>query len=99
MPKTTPFLTGLSTLLCGRPKRKRQEVLAAQRSALLEQGPGISQQLRDEISPELLKEHSVTKRVRDYPQRTIWNIKIALEPSRDMSRIISLFPVASLVLP
>jgi len=72
MPKTTPFLTGLSTLLCGRPKRKRQEVLAAQRSALLEQGPGISQQLRDEISPELLKEHSVTKRVRDYPNELIF---------------------------
>jgi hypothetical protein len=73
MPKTTPFLTGLSTRLCGRPKSKMQEVLAVERKALREKGPGISQQLRDEISPELLRAHSVSKRVRDYPNElTFW---------------------------
>jgi hypothetical protein len=73
MPKTTPFLTGLSTLLCGRLKRKMQEILTAERNELREQGPAICQQLRDEISPELLRTHSVTQRVRDYPNElTFW---------------------------
>jgi hypothetical protein len=50
-----------------------QEVLAVERKVLRETGPGISQQLSDEISPELLRAHSVTKRVRDYPNElTFW---------------------------
>ena len=74
MPKTTAFLTGFSALLCGRAKRKMQEVLASKRKALHEDsGPEISHQLRDEIAPELLDRHSVTERVRVYPNPlTFW---------------------------
>lgn len=67
-------MTGFSALLCGRAKRKAQEDLAMKRQALRdESGPHIQQQLQDEIAPERLAEHSVTKRVRDYPNTlTFW---------------------------
>ncbi len=74
MRKTEPFLTGLSALLCGRAKRKTQDILSAKRLALREGGSlDIQQQFIDEIDPELLESHSTTQRVRDYPDPlTFW---------------------------
>ncbi|MFT5404662.1 MAG: hypothetical protein ACI9DF_003506 [Verrucomicrobiales bacterium] len=64
----TPFLAGFSTLLCGRSKRKRQEVLADQRKGICERSPdGLSKQLSSEIPPELLSSQSTTQRHRIYP--------------------------------
>jgi hypothetical protein len=70
----TPFLTGFSTLLCGRSKRKMQEVLAAERQEICEKCPdGLSEQLSFEISPKLLSAHSTTQRDRTYPNEvTFW---------------------------
>jgi hypothetical protein len=70
----TPFLAGFSTLLCGRPKRKMQEVLAQERQAICERSPdGLCQQLSSEISPQLLSEHRTTERNRVYPNEvTFW---------------------------
>ena len=74
MRKTEPFLTGLSALLCGRAKRKIQDILSAKRLALREGGSlDIQQQFIDEIDPELLESHSTTQRIRDYPAPlTFW---------------------------
>lgn len=70
----TPFLTGFSTLLCGRAKRKRQEVLAQERQEIREKTPdGLCQQLSSEISPQLLSKHRTTQRNRVYPNEvTFW---------------------------
>jgi hypothetical protein len=70
----TPFLTGFSTLLCGRAKRKMQEVLAAERQGIREKCPdGLSRQLSAEIPPQLLSEHRTTQRDRIYPDEvTFW---------------------------
>ena len=70
----TPFLTGFSTLLSGRSKRKMQEVLAEQRKAISEQCPdGLSKQLSSEIPPEFLKSQRTTQRDRTYPNEvTFW---------------------------
>ena len=70
----TPFLAGFSTLLCGRSKRKRQDVLADQRKGICERSPyGLSKQLSSEIPPELLSSQSTTQRDRIYPNEvTFW---------------------------
>ncbi len=70
----TPFLTGFSTLLCGSAKRRKQDVLAAERGMIVERCPdALSRQFRDEISADLLAEHSTTKRDRTYPDAvTFW---------------------------
>ncbi len=68
MKQKTPFLTGFPTQLYGRAARKNQDILAGKRHALREGIMlDIAQQLRDEIDPEILEKHSVSKRVRDYP--------------------------------
>ena len=70
----TPFLAGFSTLLCGRSKRKKQDVLVEQRKGICERSPdGLSKQLNSEISPELLSSQSATQRDRIYPNAvTFW---------------------------
>ena len=70
----TPFLNGFSTLLCGRSKRKKQDVLAEQRKGICERNPdGLSKQLSSEIPPELLSSQSTTQRDRIYPNVvTFW---------------------------
>lgn len=70
----TPFLTGFSTLLCGRAKRKKQEVLAQERKEICERTPdGLCQQLSSEISPQLLSKYRVTQRNRVFPNEvTFW---------------------------
>jgi len=70
----TPFLAGFSALLCGRSKRKMQEVLSGERQAICQRSPdGLCQQLRSEISPQLLSEHRTTERNRVYPNEvTFW---------------------------
>jgi len=60
----TPFLTGFSTHLFGRVVRKNQDLLAGKRRTLHEGSMlDIAQQLRDEISPELLEKHILIHRV------------------------------------
>ena len=68
------FLAGFSTLLCGRSKRKKQDVLVEQRKGICERSPdGLSKQLNSEISPELLSSQSATQRDRIYPNAvTFW---------------------------
>jgi hypothetical protein len=70
----TPFLTGFSTLICGSAKRKKQDVLAAERGMIAERSPdALSGQFRDEIGAGLLAEHSTTQRDRIYPDAvTFW---------------------------
>ncbi len=70
----TPFLTGFSTLLCGRAKRSKQDILGQQRKVIRERCPdGLSRQLRTEIPAELLHVHRATKRDRVYPDDvTFW---------------------------
>lgn len=70
----TPFLTGFSTLLCGRAKQKNQDIVAAEYKALKENGLGeLSQQLSAEIPAEFLQTLSETKRERVYPNIvTFW---------------------------
>lgn len=70
----TPFLTGFSTLLCGRSKRKMQGILAGQRKEICERSPdGLCAQLNSEIAPELLSSHRSTQRDRIYPNEvTFW---------------------------
>lgn len=54
----TPFLTGFSTLLCGRAKRTKQELLELRRTDIREQSlDGLSHQLATEIPAELLHVH------------------------------------------
>ncbi len=73
MKQKTPYLTGFSTKLYGRPTRKNQDILAAKRHALCENNVlDIARQLRDEISPELLETHNSSKRVRCYPQPLVF---------------------------
>jgi len=67
MQTKTPFLTGFSTLLCGRAKRKNQDIVAAEFKRINESGPGqLSQQLQGEIPPTLLASLSQTQRIRFY---------------------------------
>jgi hypothetical protein len=70
----TPFLNGISNLLFGRAKRKKQEVLQAERASIREESPGgLSLQLSEEIAPELIREHSATERKRVYSNDvTFW---------------------------
>lgn len=72
MQKNTPFLTGFSTLLCGRSKTSAQAVLAGKRRNLLERGVDLEHQLRNEISPELIERLSGTQRVRSYPDALVF---------------------------
>lgn len=72
MKNTTPFLTGFSTHLFGRAKRSAQAILANKRRNLLEAGVDIQQQLRDEISPDLLEKHSQSERRRAYPDDLVF---------------------------
>lgn len=59
----TPFLTGFSTLLCGRAKRTKQELLRARHTDIGEQClDGLRRQLGTEIPGELLVTHSDPKR-------------------------------------
>lgn len=63
----TPFLPGLSTLLCGSAKRKNQDIVAAKYKGLAENGIGeLSQQLSNELPAEFLQSLSETKRERVY---------------------------------
>lgn len=63
----TPFLPGLSTLLCGSAKKKNQDIVAAEYRGLHEKSPGeLSQQLSTEIPGEFLQSLSETKRERVY---------------------------------
>ena len=77
----TPFLAGFSTLLCGRSKRKKQDVLVEQRKGICERSPdGLSKQLNSEISPELLSSQSATQRDRIYPNAvTFWAFLAQME--------------------
>lgn len=68
----TPFLTGFSTLLCGRSKASMQEVLWEKRRKLLEGGVDLQQQVRDEIDPSILDRFSTTQRVRSYPDPLVF---------------------------
>ena len=70
----TPFLTGFSTLLCGRAPRRLQERLQAERRSIYEKSPdGLAQQLSEEIPAELVNELSESQRERVYPdQVTFW---------------------------
>ena len=72
MKTTTPFLTGFSTLICGRSKASAQAVLSEKRKQLLDVNIDITQQFADEISPELLDQSSCTERVRDYPDTLVF---------------------------
>ena len=73
MTKTTPFLTGFSSLLCGRAKSKTQAVLAKNRRSLITDALDIQQQFLNEIDPGLLEDYSSTQRVRCYPDAlTFW---------------------------
>lgn len=55
MQTKTPFLTGFSTLPCGRAKRRRQAVLEAERSEISQRCPdGLALQFAMEIPPEML---------------------------------------------
>lgn len=86
MKQKTPFLTGFSTDLCGRLARKNQDLLAEKRQRLCEDNMlDIAQQLRDEISPELLEKHGATQRVRDYPHTLIFWSFLAQVASTDSS--------------
>lgn len=69
-----PFLTGFSTLLFGSAKRKRQEVLRAERREMRERSPGaLSKQFAEEIPAEMVSRHASTKRTRVYSQEvTFW---------------------------
>lgn len=70
----TPFLTGFSTLLCGRSKRKEQEILAAKRKGIFKRCPdGLSKQLSGEIPADQFSAHRTTQRDRTYPNEvTFW---------------------------
>lgn len=68
----TPFLTGFSTLLCGRSKASMQEVLWEKRRKLLEGGVDLQHQVRDEIDPSILDRFSTTQRVRSYPDPLVF---------------------------
>lgn len=74
MQTKTPFLTGFPTLLFGRAKRSAQELLKQQRKQLHEGNVAeISAQFAGEITPELIDQHSSTKRVRVYSHAvTFW---------------------------
>jgi hypothetical protein len=69
-----PFLTGFSTLLFGSAKKKKQDILQAERRELREQCPGgLSSQLAEEIPPEFVSQLASNKRTRVYPQEvTFW---------------------------
>jgi hypothetical protein len=59
----TPFLTGFSTLLCGRAKRSKQELIQKQSADARDQSlDGLSRQLATEISAETLLANSDLKR-------------------------------------
>jgi hypothetical protein len=70
----TPFLAGFSTLLCGSPKRRKQDILQAQRANIRDRCPdGLSRQLATEIPAELVRSHRNTQRDRVYPNEvTFW---------------------------
>lgn len=73
MKNNTPFLTGFSTLLCGRAKRKRQEQLRMEHERLVSELPGgLSHQLSEEISAKLLRSLSSSKRDREYPDEVVF---------------------------
>ncbi len=84
----TPFLTGFSTLLCGRSKRKMQDVLIAERKEMHAKCPdGLSRQLSSGISPYLLKSKSKTQRKRIYPNEVAFWAFLAQVLSEDGSLI------------
>lgn len=75
MNNKTPFLTGFSTSFFGRAKRCMHAILSSRRTALCDGAAlDVQQQLRDEIDPVLLEQHSTTQRVRGYPEvLTFWS--------------------------
>lgn len=72
MRNTTPFLTGLSALLCGRSKASAQSILAEKRRELIEDGIDLQHQFLDEIDPALIARFSSTQRVRSYPDPLVF---------------------------
>jgi hypothetical protein len=85
---TTPFLTGFSALFHGRSKRSVQAVLSGKRHALLEGGIDIPQQLRDEIPPDLLENHSQSERTRAYPDELVFWAFLLQVSSDDSSCVL-----------
>jgi len=69
-----PFLTGFPTLLFGSSKRRKQDVLRAERREMRERSPGgLCGQLAGEIPAEMVGRHASTKRTRVYSQEvTFW---------------------------
>lgn len=73
MKQKAPFLTGFPTHLFGSAKKKTQDIVTQKRRSLIEGTLDFQQQFMDEIPPELLEQHSSTRRNRHYPDHlTFW---------------------------
>ena len=93
MNKKQPFLTGFPTTICGRIRRRLQEVFAAKRRALADSSIATYvMQFGHILSADFLRRHSSSKRERHYDNVTLfwaWLAQI-LEANASCSKAVSL---------
>lgn len=93
MTKKQPFLTGFPTIICGRVRRRLQDVIAARRKALTESSIATyALQFSHVLPAEFLHSHSNSQRLRHYCNVTVfwaWLSQI-LEANASCSKAVSL---------